>query len=260
VATPLARKTRNGTLARTIEQIVRAQLLLLALILIAISTLLLTRRGPFELLGVALVSVPLLVSGQLLARLPGRDLLQLAQRASLALVLGFFVLVGLVPKLGWYRPLTVLSGSMRPTFSPGDLIIVRPEPLRAVRVGQVISYNVPIGAHQLETHRIIRILRPGPDPVLQTQGDANTWHDPWTAVLHGGPAWHLSLVIPYTGYLINTLRSRTLHLAAVVGAPALLTLIALAELWGLPGLASRTCNRLRRPAQPPRHRQRHAET
>jgi hypothetical protein len=35
---------------------------------------------------------------------------------------------------------TVLSGSMKPEFSPGDIVVVTPERTRDVRVGQVISY------------------------------------------------------------------------------------------------------------------------
>ena len=30
--------------------------------------------------------------------------------------------LAILPRLGLYRPLTVLSGSMRPTFDPGDLV------------------------------------------------------------------------------------------------------------------------------------------
>jgi len=150
-----------------------------------------------------------------------------------AIALLTFAGLVVLPRLGLYRPVTVLSGSMRPTFSPGDLIIVRPEPLRDVRVGQVISYSVPVGLHQVETHRVIRIIRGGDNPVVQTQGDANNWHDPWTAKLQGTTAWRLSVVVPYAGYAINALRSRTLHVMAVLVTPILVALLALAELWGL---------------------------
>jgi signal peptidase len=155
------------------------------------------------------------------------------QLGLVALAAVTFVGLGLLPRLGWYRPVTVLSGSMRPTFSPGDLIVVRPEPLRDVRVGQVISYSVPVGGHQVETHRVIRILHGGDHPVVQTQGDANNWKDPWTAKLQGTTAWRYSFKVPYAGYAISAFRSRALHLAAVVVAPVLVGLLALSELWGI---------------------------
>jgi signal peptidase len=145
-----------------------------------------------------------------------------------------FVALAVLPHFGWYRPVTVLSGSMQPTFSAGDLIIARPEPLRGVRVGQVISYHVPVGDRQVETHRVIRILQGGANPVVQTQGDANNSRDPWTAKLHGRQAWRLSLVIPHAGYVVNALRGRTLHVAAVIVAPALILLLFLAGLWNIP--------------------------
>ncbi|MGH2913172.1 MAG: S24/S26 family peptidase [Solirubrobacteraceae bacterium] len=63
----------------------------------------------------------------------------------LALAIILFVTIAVLPQLGLYRPVTVLSGSMRPTFSPGDTILVAPEPVSAVRVGQVVSYQVPVG-------------------------------------------------------------------------------------------------------------------
>jgi signal peptidase len=141
--------------------------------------------------------------------------------------------LGLLPHLGLYRPVTVLSGSMRPTFNPGDLIIVRPEPLRDVRVGQVISYSVPVGAHQVETHRVIRILHGGANPTIETQGDANNWKDPWVAQLHGTTAWRLAAVVPYAGYAINTMRNHTLHTLSIIVVPLLLAIMMLIKLWGV---------------------------
>ena len=223
----------QGSRARAIEQIVRAQLLLLALCLCATVGYLTHRGSPLALAGVVPIAVALLAVTRLLAALPGRELLALGRQAVVAIALLTFAGLVVLPRLGLYRPVTVLSGSMRPTFSPGDLIIVRPEPLRDVRVGQVISYSVPVGLHQVETHRVIRIIRGGDNPVVQTQGDANNWHDPWTAKLQGTTAWRLSVVVPYAGYAINALRSRTLHVMAVLVTPILVALLALAELWGL---------------------------
>jgi signal peptidase I len=154
------------------------------------------------------------------------------QRALLGGALVVLLLIGLLPRLGLYRPVTVLSGSMRPTFSPGDVVIVVPEPVSAVRVGQVISYHVPTGIHQVETHRIVRILQGGPHPIVQTRGDANNWPDPWTARLEGKTAWRMVAVIPHLGYVVNWLRGSTVRMAAIMIAPALLALLALVDIWG----------------------------
>jgi signal peptidase len=146
-----------------------------------------------------------------------------------------FLALAVLPRLGLYRPVTVLSGSMRPTFAPGDMIVVRPEPVSAVRVGQVISYQVPTGARQVETHRVIRVLSGGAHPVIKTQGDANNAPDPWTAKLEGSTAWQLTAVVPKLGYVVNALRSQTLRMAAIFIAPLLLALLFLLEIWGVRG-------------------------
>jgi signal peptidase I len=172
-----------------------------------------------------------------------------AQRALLALGLIFLLTIAVLPRLGLYRPVTVLSGSMRPTFSPGDMVIDTPEPVSSVSVRQVISYQVPTGIHQVETHRIVKILQGGAHPVVQTQGDANNWSDPWTAKLGGNTAWRMRAVIPSLGYVVNWLRSSTLQKVAIFLAPAMLALLFLIEIWGSqtphersPGTQARTAS------------------
>jgi signal peptidase len=113
--------------------------------------------------------------------------------------------------------------------------VVRPEPIQRLRVGQVISYQVPVGARQVETHRVVKILRgAGTDhPVIQTKGDNNTVVDPWTAQLGGSTVYRLTAVVPKAGYAINFMRGRLFHLVSVLVIPALLALFALARMWGI---------------------------
>jgi signal peptidase len=154
-----------------------------------------------------------------------------ATLAALVAALG----LGVLPHLGLYRTLTVLSASMQPTFSPGDIVVVRPEPIQQLRVGQVISYAVPVGAHQVETHRVVKIIRGQGTtaPVIQTKGDNNTVVDPWTAQLNGSTVWRLQAVVPKAGYAINLMRGRTFHLFSVVLIPGLLAISFLARMWGV---------------------------
>jgi len=226
--------------------VVRAELGLVGLALCAITGLFIGWGGPLAWAGILTDAVLLVLVARALGARPPRRLIRITPTTLAIAAIGVFVLLAVLPRLGWYRPVTVLSGSMRPTFAPGDLIIVRPEPVAQVRAGQVITYRLPFGSHQVETHRVIRVLRSGPHPVIQTQGDANNWRDPWTARLTGRTAWRLVLVIPYGGYAINWLRGPTVHLATVVVAPILFALLALAHLWGLTGALSRRLG--------PRHR------
>jgi signal peptidase len=172
----------------------------------------------------------------------GAGLAQAARRIvdiSLGIVVvvatAVFVGIGLLPRTGWYRVETVLSGSMRPTFAPGDLIVVTPEPARAVRVGQVISYSIPVDDHHVETHRVVKILQRGEHPVIRTQGDANNGLDPWTARLSDTTVWRLHTAVPNLGWLIVWLRSPVFHFLTVFLAPLLLALVWLARIWRKPG-------------------------
>ena len=179
-------------------------------------------------IGAAGAAAPMLGSGL-------KFLAGLAGWASALVAVAGLVGLGVLPHLGLYRTLTVLSGSMQPTFSPGDIVVVRPEPIQQLRVGQVISYAVPVGAHQVETHRVVAILRGQgtTSPVIQTKGDNNTVVDPWTAQLNGSTVWRLEAVVPKAGYAINLMRDRTFHLFSVILIPGLLAITFLARLWGI---------------------------
>ena len=153
--------------------------------------------------------------------------------AVVVAVLGL-VGLGLAPRLGFYRPLTVLSGSMRPVFAPGDVVVVTPERLRDVRAGQIITYAIPISNHHVETHRVVRVLRGGEHPVVITKGDANTAADPWKAELRGAEVWRYRFRIPMLGRAIVVLREPLAHKLTVLLLPALLALYWLLGIWRRP--------------------------
>lgn len=139
-----------------------------------------------------------------------------------------FLVVG--PVLGVYRTVTVLSGSMRPTFSPGDVIVVSRESPASLRPGQVISFETPTPDRYVETHRVISVLQGGSEPIVITKGDANTSADPWRAQLHG-TLWRYRFRVPALGYPILVLRNPWVRRASIYVLPALLALLALARLW-----------------------------
>jgi signal peptidase len=156
-----------------------------------------------------------------------------AQWAATFGAIAAFAGVAVLPHLGLYRTLTVLTASMKPTFSPGDVVVVRPEPIQDLEVGQVISYQVPVGAHQVETHRVVKILSGAgtTSPVIQTKGDNNTVVDPWAAQLSGTTVYRLVAVVPKAGYAINFMRGRIFHLFSVFFIPLLLAGFALRRIW-----------------------------
>ncbi len=151
--------------------------------------------------------------------------------AALVACLAALAFFGLGPHTGLYRTETVLSGSMVPRFAPGDVVVVTPEPLTAVRVGQIITYHAPVADHEIVSHRVIRIIHGGANPVIQTKGDANPVPDPWTARLQGTTAWRVRFVVPGAGFVIEWLRQTPVRLALVGAVPLLLCVIWLREIW-----------------------------
>ena len=164
----------------------------------------------------------------------GLSLADLALRAALGVALAAFLLLAIVPHTGLYRTETVLSNSMKPYFGAGDLVVVTPEPLRDVRVGQVISIHVPNGDHHVQTHRIVQIVRGGKHPVIRTRGDANDARDQFTARLDGKTAWRVRYVVPKVGWTIVWLRNPLLRLLTVFLAPVAFVLLALRRIWADP--------------------------
>ena len=140
-------------------------------------------------------------------------------------------LLGLAPRVFDYRTETVLSGSMQPRFSPGDVLVVVSQPVQDVHVGEIISYHIPIGDHHVEAHRIVRIVSRGAHPVVITKGDANSAPDPWRARLDCNTVWEVRYVIPHLGRAIQFLRSPLMHLLTVIVAPVLLAIMLLRRVW-----------------------------
>jgi signal peptidase I len=164
-----------------------------------------------------------------------RRLAEQAARLFLAFALLALVLLGLLPNLGWYRTETVLSGSMKPYFSPGDIVVVTPEATSDVRVGQVISYHIPVGDHHVQSHRVIKVVRGGAHPLVRTKGDANAAADPWTARLNGDTAWQVRAVVPKAGWAIVWLRTPAIRRLAIFAVPLLLAVLGLLRIWRTPG-------------------------
>jgi signal peptidase len=99
-----------------------------------------------------------------------------------------------------FRPYTVVSGSMEPTYHVGSMIYVRPVSAQELEVGDPVTFY--LNASTVATHRIIEILPDPADPnacYFRTQGDANNTPDgdPFhSSKLIGKPIF----TIPYLGY------------------------------------------------------------
>ena len=89
------------------------------------------------------------------------------------------VILALVGGRMGYRAVFMTTGSMRPAIAPGDLIIVQPVDPASIRVGDVITFQAPVGRHELVTHRVIAVSSSPQGLTFRTKGDANQVPDIW---------------------------------------------------------------------------------
>jgi signal peptidase I len=181
---------------------------------------------------------------------PGTDLLLAARRWAgptrrfLARVLPWavrgIVVVAVVafaglavgPHVLGYRTMTMLTASMAPSIDPGDVTVVTPLAVSDVTEGMVITYHIPIGEHQLITHRVVSVEHGADGSVtVQTKGDNNEAVDPWSATLEGDTAYQVRAVIPEIGHVIHALRTPAVTTALVYGAPALVAGWLILAIW-----------------------------
>jgi signal peptidase len=151
--------------------------------------------------------------------------------ALVAVSLLCFAFLGVGPRTGQYRTLTVLTASMRPAIPPGALVVVVPVDHGDLRPGDVVTYQAPLGDRRVVTHRVVGVRMEAGRAVLRTRGDANARPDPWEARLGPGPAWEVRAVVPHAGTAIQALRSPFVRQATVWAAPLLLAVLWLGGIW-----------------------------
>ncbi|MCT9096542.1 signal peptidase I [Haloarchaeobius sp. HME9146] len=142
-----------------------------------------------------------------------------------------FIIYAVPQVAGGDQSYVVLTGSMEPAISPGDVVIVTHVDPTTIEVGDVIIYeranmNVPT------THRVVeRTTTETGDIAFVTKGDANEDTDSGL-VTTGAVIGEISLTLPKVGYVIQFVNSETGFLALVLVPFGLLILT---EIWSLIG-------------------------
>ena len=142
----------------------------------------------------------------------------------LAVLLAGVRLVGL-------RPLTVLSGSMEPTYHVGSLIYVKSVDYRGLKAGDVITFM--LDEDTLATHRIVEVVPDEEDPATlryRTKGDANEAED--GSLVHyknvvGTPVF----TIPKLGYVASYIQNPPGTYVALSAGAVLLLLMFIPDLF-----------------------------
>jgi len=87
----------------------------------------------------------------------------------------------------------VLTGSMRPDFGPGAVLLTERIASDAIKPGMIVLF-VPPGEHNEFAHRVTSVTLSKSGPIITTKGDANKAIDPW----------HAKLVTPYANQVIGS--------------------------------------------------------
>lgn len=151
--------------------------------------------------------------------------------AFVALSLLIFGVLALGPRTGLYQTATVRTASMRPTMPEGSMVVTTPVDPARLRVGDVITYRIPVEDRRIVTHRVVEIHEPGPTPIVRTKGDANNGVDPWTARLKGGAVWKVRAAVPKVGSATVWLRDPRARTLLVLFVPFVLAALWLKDIW-----------------------------
>lgn len=126
----------------------------------------------------------------------------------IVLIPSLFLLMLIFNSFG-LKSMYVVSDSMVPMYSTGDMIVVSTKDYGALAKGDVVAYTADWLDDKIVTHRIVSI----DENTLITKGDANVSVDPT-----GSPSsivGEVVGVIPYVGYFINQRHSAILELSLI---------------------------------------------
>ena len=124
----------------------------------------------------------------------------------------------------------VLSGSMEPVYSPGDLIYVKDVDYRQLQTGDIITFM--LSEDTVATHRIVEVVPDGDDPTVlryRTRGDANAAED-GTLVHYKNVIGSPVFAIPKLGYLVSYISAPPGMYVAIGCGAILLVLVFLPDL------------------------------
>jgi signal peptidase len=120
----------------------------------------------------------------------------------------------------------VLSGSMRPGFTVGGVVISQRIPVSELAVRDVIVFHNPNKPSEEMVHRIVQMTKGSNGQLfIKTQGDANPVRDPWTLTINGKYVYKVRWSLPLLGYVAVTYQNH--RGIALLGAGFLLILVAL---------------------------------
>ena len=122
--------------------------------------------------------------------------------STILLILCFiYLIITLGPRLLGYEVNVVLSNSMEPVYSTGELLLVKAD---EIKVNDIISFKGSGVSGNVITHRVIKIDQE--KQVFITKGDANSSQDS-NPVAFSRLNGIVKINIPYIGYIYGMIQS-----------------------------------------------------
>lgn len=122
-----------------------------------------------------------------------------ATTTVLVVAVALAVALALVPRVLGGGALTVLTGSMEPTISAGDMVVVRPVEAGDVRIGDVVTFQPVSDDPTLITHRVVGKQVGSSGTTFVTRGDANGADD--APIVADQIMGEVVYQVPYAGHL-----------------------------------------------------------
>ena len=120
-------------------------------------------------------------------------------------VFALLVMVALPAALHTYAGVgvrTIRTGSMEPVMQPGDIAVVKAQPVVAIRSGDIALLFHPNDG-QVEAHRVVTIAATDRGYAVVTRGDANPQPDPQLLLPRTAAVERVVFVIPQAGRVIS---------------------------------------------------------
>jgi len=140
------------------------------------------------------------------------------------------VLAAAVPVVFGGRSFSVMSGSMEPNISTGDLVVTLPIAPAEAETGDVVTFDDPQHKGRLLTHRVASSAPRDDTYAFVTKGDANDTVERWT-VPAGGRIGRVALRLPKLGYVLTLGKTPAARLALITLPALLLAGFALVSIW-----------------------------
>lgn len=167
------------------------------------------------------------------ARSPAVAFAHLFGLAAVWTATGFAVGIALAaagPYAFGHRSFTVMSGSMEPAISTGDVVVDQSIAPHEARIGDVVTFQDPAGRSRLVTHRLRKVRVRGRRAQMVTKGDANNTVERWSVPVDGRIG-RVRYRVPYLGYALAAVRGRGTAFFLILAPALLLVVYELVRLW-----------------------------